>query len=1009
MICPKCGRPVDESAVICRGCDFILDTQFLGDGILDEEHELRPGQGGVDPAAFNLADAVILGNIDEDSQSFETSDSGFHLSANMQARLYVSGRSQAMMAPDAVPALAQSIEGVRLTPFERHVLNFIDGRRPVEVIRRAAGLDEAEVKTALATLADKGVVKVVGRALADWDAGAETVPRRAPQRPRMRGSMVGAVALVGDDADRAIDEAFRTQVLGLPDALKSARPAEGPVFAAQGRGDSELPDDADAFMGLKGTDEHAKKEVTSASTVRPGGVKQAVNRIDPPTGAVARPSAAELDEDSQEGIDASAELSAVNVPVLASAGPSVRDASDGFDDFSAPSVVATAVIEGPGPSSSLSSEPAPRARTGVFADSGDDAPPGAVEQLADSRLHRRPELQQALSRVVPPALASESGSGGAAPSPAPTGVKPLSARSPADSVLATHASAMQSSSMAKSEEMERRAASGEVWGESPRPGTSESASLMQLLSEDDDDTANVPPERAAEILAARPPKAADPSASEVVESSEEPTIAGQPPPPLKLPRIPGMPGAMVGAAPPPPPRRKAPASGLVSLPDELAAGPVDEHSGLLSAKPAGRGPAGSAEGSGDDEDFEGPKTAAARPHRSSSTGEAPPRPAVAPRGIAPRMQATASPPADPSSAASREDGEVSDSSVEMLDSGLVIRPAAKAAPLGAALRHTRQQEASNPRRRPMADPPSVPSGPRGRGGLGRDRSGESQPSELSETAAPSEASSAMASEAQGMAEGSSQGPSDDRSQSASQLDSRSEAQDPSQAASEASSQSNVDPEDTVNLEPGAAQRLVQGGGRVAVAGPRGVAAIPSGFSQVVAPENVPKPRKAVNDDVRRKAVKLLDEAKKEFAAGRLAAARMNAKLASIYDPENEEIRALQRQWEQPQKPAPPPTAPAQKNSDEQQAEIKALYDEAQRLEDDDDIDAALDVLEQGVERFPNEAAFHNRMGVILALKKRDYEGAVSAIQRAIEIAPDNLHYKNNLGKIVAKLRVRQEA
>ena len=1002
MICPKCGRPVDESAVICRGCDFILDTQFLGDGILDEEHELRPGQGGVDPAAFNLADAVILGNIDEDSQSFETSDSGFHLSANMQARLYVSGRSQAMMAPDAVPALAQSIEGVRLTPFERHVLNFIDGRRPVEVIRRAAGLDEAEVKTALATLADKGVVKVVGRALADWDAGAETVPRRAPQRPRVRGSMVGAVALVGDDADRAIDEAFRTQVLALPDALKSARPADGPVFAAKGRGDSELPDDADAFMGLKGTDEHAKKEVTSASTVRPGGVKQAINRIDPPTGAVARPSASELDADSQEGIDASAELSAVNAPILASVGSSARDPSDGFDDFSAPSVIATAVVEGPGPSSSLSSEPAPRAKTGVFADSGDDAPPsGAVEQLADSRLHRRPALAQAVSRVVPPGMASESESGGAAPSPSPTGPRPLSGRSPADSVLATKASAMQSSSMAKSEEIERRAASGEVWGESPRPQTSESASLMQLLSEDDEATANVPPERAAEILAARPAMAAASSEVGAVESSEEPTVAGQPPPPLKLPRIPAVPGALMGAAPPPPPRRKAPASGLVSMPDELAAGPVDEHSGLLSPKAPAQSPGASSEGSGDDEDFDGPKTAAARAHRSSSTGEAPPRPPVAPRAAPPRVQATASPPADPSSAASREDGEVSDSSVEMLDSGLVIRPAAKAAPLGAALRHTRQQEASNPRRRPMADPPSVPSAPRARGAAGRDASSESQASELSESAAVArQDSSAMASEAQGL------------SQSESQIDSRSEAQGSSQASSLAdseASQGNIDPEDTVNLEPGAAQRLVQGTGRVAVAGPRGVAAIPSGFSQVVAPENVPKPKKAVNDDVRRKAIKLLDEAKKEFAAGRLAAARMNAKLASIYDPENAEIRALQRQWEQPNKPAPPPTAPVQRNSDEQQAEIKALYDEAQRLEDDDDIDAALDVLEQGVERFPNEAAFHNRMGVILALKKRDYQGAVSAIQRAIEIAPDNLHYKNNLGKIVAKLRVRQEA
>lgn len=954
MICPKCGRPVDESAVICRGCDFILDTQFLGDGILDEEHELRPGQGGVDPGAFNLADAVILGNIDEDSQSFETSDSGFHLAANMQARLYVSGRSQAMMAPDAVPALAQSVEGVRLTPFERHVLNFIDGRRPVEVIRRAAGLDEAEVKTALATLADKGVVKVVGRALADWDAGAETVQRRAPQRPRVRGSMVGAVALVGDDADRAIDEAFRTQVLGLPDGLSSARPPEGPVFAPQGRGDSELPDDADSFAGLKGTDEHAKKEVTSTSTVRPGGFKAATNRVDPPTGAVALPHPSELDEDSQEGIDASAELSAVGI---ADTGRSVREHSDGFDDFSAPSVVATAVMEGAAPSSSLPSRPATRPKSGVFAESS-DAPPSsvsAVEQLADSRLHRRPDLAAAVSKVAPPALASESQSGGVGPPPSPTVARALSARSPADSVLATHASAMEPSSAAKSEEIERRAASGEVWGESPRDGAEDSASLMQLLSDDDEDTANVPPEQAAQMLAGR--KAVRmPSVESMGKSSEEPTVAGQPPPPIKLPRVPAVPGAMAGAAPPPPPRRKAPASGLVSMPDELATGPVDEHSGLHRprlAGNAGRIDDGSDDGSGD-EGFEDPRTAAALPRHSSSTGEAPPRrPATpAPRGGNARPQATASPPADPSSAASREDSQHSDSSVELLDSGLVIRPAAKAMPLTHALKQTRQQEASNPRQRPMADPPSVVSAPRS-----REQSVEEPPS-----------------------------------------------------ADASASQSGVDPEDTVNLEPGAAQRLLQGPGpRVAVAGPRGVAAIPSGFSQVVAPENVPKPKKAVSDDVRRKALKLMDEAKKEFAAGRVAAARMNAKLASIYDPENEEIRALQRQWEQPARPASPATAPAQKNSDEQQAEIKALYDEAQRLEDDNDIDGALDVLEQGAERFPQEAAFHNRMGVILALKKRDYEGAVSAIQRAIEISPDNLHYKNNLGKIVAKLRVRQEA
>lgn len=931
MICPKCGRPVDESAVICRGCDFILDTQFLGDGILDEEHELRPGQGGVDPAAFNLADAVILGNIDEDSLSFETSDSGFHLSANMQARLYVSGRSQAMMAPDAVPALAQSIEGIRLTPFERHVLNFIDGRRPVEVIRRAAGLDEAEVKTALATLADKGVVKVVGRALADWDSGAETVPKRAPQRPRVRGSMVGAVALVGDDADRAIDAAFRTQVLGLPDGVRGLRANdEGDAFA-KGNGDSELPDDADQFMGLKGTDELKKKETTT-STVRPADVKQAVNRVAPPTGAVQRP---DLDprEDSQEGIDASAELSAVGMSI----GKSVRDPSDGFDDFSAPSVVSTAVLEAAAPSSSLPSQPS-RAKSGVFAEPSDGGaePIAAMEQLADSRLRKRPD--PAPARAVP--LASESASGNLEP-PRRSPVRP-SSRSPADSEMATHASELGSSAGGKSEEIERRAASGEVWGESPNPQTGESASLMQLLSEDDSKTANVPPDHAARLVAARDPRPAPGDSGEV---SDEPTAAGQPPPPIRLPRVAAVPPGPAGAAPPPP-RRRAPASGLVSMPDEHATGPVDEHSGLHGAP--GRHPSARVGHDDDDGDgFEGPETTAARPHKSSSTGEPPPRPRprAAARPPTAHPQATMSPPANPSSGPSRDRPEPSDPSVELLDSGLVIRPAAKAAPLSTALRHTRQQEASNPRNRPLADPPSMASAPRPRS--------DSLSAEEEEVSARGE-----------------------------------------------------DPEDTVNLEPSAAARVVAGP-RVAVAGPRGVAAIPSGFSQVVAAEHVPRPKAAVNDDVRRKAQKLLDEAKKEFAAGRLASARMNAKLASIYDPENEDIRALQRNWEQPQQPTAGKGAPVTKNSDEAQAEIKALYDRAQQLEDDDDIDGALDVLEEGVERFPNEAAFHNRMGVILALRKRDYEGAVAAIQRAIEIAPENLHYKNNLGKIVAKVRVRQ--
>jgi len=246
MICPKCGRPVTEAAVICSGCDFILDTGFLGEEILDEEKTLRPGRGGVDPAMFNLADAVILGDIDDTAQSFETSDSGFHVRESTGARLYVSGRSQALLAPDAIPAIIQaaSSSGVRLTPFERHVLTFIDGSRPVETIRQIAGLDESEVKTALATLADKGVVEVVGRALVELGEDASPrLPRRPQNRGLLRRQIAGAFGPVEDEADAALEEAFRTQT-GL-----------SPLNADELAPSGDNGDDDDDVFSSEGSDE----------------------------------------------------------------------------------------------------------------------------------------------------------------------------------------------------------------------------------------------------------------------------------------------------------------------------------------------------------------------------------------------------------------------------------------------------------------------------------------------------------------------------------------------------------------------------------------------------------------------------------------------------------------------------------------------------------------------------------------------------------------------------------
>lgn len=1106
MICPKCGRPVDENAVICRGCDFILDTEFLGDGILDEEHSLRPGAGGVDPAAFNLADAVILGNIDDDSQSFETSDSGFHLKANLSARLYVSGRSQALMSPDAVPALAQSAEGVRLTPFEKHVLAFIDGKKPVEVIRRAAGLDEAEVKTALATLADKGVVKVVGRALADFDPGNETAARRAPPRHRMRGSVVGAVALVGDEADRAIEEAFRTQVAIAAPVLGRGAAPEGDVFQsanaanaanAASMRDGDLPSDVEQFVGLKGTDEIEKQRrvtgpgdnnaligassddsvehPTTSSTVRPSALKPAINRAGV-TGRIVRAALPPANgSDSQEGIDASADASAVERSL---ADPEGSEASDGFDDFGQPSDVSTAVVArafsqsssdvGPGGPAAGGGSFAERPRSGVFADISDADELPSVQNLADSRVVRRPDLGPARPS---PGLASEMSSSvsSAGPgrqaderrnSPPRRGKRPrlLDDRSDDSSADSSGGGPGDSPSV----EAERQAASGEVWEENraapPRGGTAAtgllSASLSDLLSESEGDgdgerTANVPPERAREMLGGGD----SPSSA---GSFEEPTVAGQPMPPLPLPllgRQPDPPAAPAPAPlrpPPRPPTRSghlgagAPAraeeggkaerarlrpAAMVSLPDEgaIPASELDERSGLHDVDRL-RMPRGAASELFDD-DADGladPPTSRQKGLKASddSTGDlgssrAPPLPqpsepsasaedagvsaersvhrdeTVPPsrlpsseRGAAQSEEpararaGVGASPEHPDDADDADDADESqgDGSVELVDSGLVIRPAAKAVPLTAAARAAR---ASRPRAVPDLGDAAVDDDRGQRGAAAVLNEGDANDVDGGELEAGDvDAGDVDAGD--------------------------SEAGDIEAGDVEVGDGEVGDVEATVTLDAGEQGRRF-GGRHVAVGGrPGAVAAIPSGFSRVVSPTEGARARPT--DENRRKARNLFDEAQKEAAAGRLGAARMNAKLASIYDPENETYRRQLEAWERPAtSPRPraattPSAEAASRVADESQAEIKALYDEAQRHEDSGDVDGALDVLEQGVQRFPNAAAFHNRLGVILALRKRDYENAVQAIQRAIDIDPDNLHYKSNLGKIVAKMR-----
>jgi hypothetical protein len=154
-------------AVICPSCDYILDTSFLGEDILNQktiEHAV------IDASASE--DALVVGDISDDAELLFNDSTGSFLTADTvdivrriaPVKVYASKSVQEMLAPQAVLGPAPDIEKRKsaLSPFELHVLSFLDGARPVARVCKKAGLSIDDVRIALAMLIDKKAAVLVG-------------------------------------------------------------------------------------------------------------------------------------------------------------------------------------------------------------------------------------------------------------------------------------------------------------------------------------------------------------------------------------------------------------------------------------------------------------------------------------------------------------------------------------------------------------------------------------------------------------------------------------------------------------------------------------------------------------------------------------------------------------------------------------------------------------------------------------------------------------------------------
>lgn len=163
MRCPQCGLENDDGTVICAGCDHILDTSFLGADVL----------GGGPPLGDDMSGPPTLAS--EQTGSFLTSQTSLGLRL-IEPEPFATAEASVLFDRDAVLAVAPGVDiaALGLSPFESHVITFIDGQRPVARLRGLAGVGPEDLRICLGMLSDRGVLVRVGTARAVVDEDEKT-------------------------------------------------------------------------------------------------------------------------------------------------------------------------------------------------------------------------------------------------------------------------------------------------------------------------------------------------------------------------------------------------------------------------------------------------------------------------------------------------------------------------------------------------------------------------------------------------------------------------------------------------------------------------------------------------------------------------------------------------------------------------------------------------------------------------------------------------------------------
>lgn len=155
------------------------------------------------------------------------------------------------------------------------------------------------------------------------------------------------------------------------------------------------------------------------------------------------------------------------------------------------------------------------------------------------------------------------------------------------------------------------------------------------------------------------------------------------------------------------------------------------------------------------------------------------------------------------------------------------------------------------------------------------------------------------------------------------------------------------------------------------------------------PRAPPPIRRGPDPLIAKKAATLREAAARERDIGNVEAAKRNATLAVALDPDHPQGPALLASI------GGANTRPGPRNP----AALE-LFEAAGHMEQRGDIDGAIAALERAT-TISKEATIYNRLGVILATRKRDFVRAQQMLEEATRLAPDDPTYVHNLGKVLA--------